>query len=320
MHRSNYGIPREVSIIIGSDEEQSSSSESSVGDDGTGGRSRGFYLFDVVESTYNDLENSNRGPPQSLEDRNDQKLDRKQIKDHTDDPAIDTTFSPGDRSTSLARDNFPEIGYENANDDERRKLLVAENEYTPVHTDKIRRQKNHCFDVACVSWEVLATLPREDTTHSTKKRRKKQFMSNLRTRVERMQCQMKKPFCTVSKMILCSAGRFQHIVCQVPDRRLQYDMNQQYLLQKGNKSRILLSDDYDDDEKDCPIPHVVSLGSSDTESKGEFSSCGQFQEILTNEDSERLGKKSVLSHGNDEKHKSDELRWLYARQLLPVND
>ena len=297
MHRSDSGIPREVFVHIISDENQSccddsewySNAWSSVGDDSipseqdTGDLCNGFHHADAVESTYQDLEITERAPLQLTENKNNQ-----------------------DKS------NIPHTGCDETKEEVRRRLLGKEKKYLPIVGDESNCHEDMSFDATYNSGGAQAVSPltsRACTAQITKIWSKKQSRINLRTRVERMQHQMKKPFRTASKTMICSTGRLLDTLSKVPDLSLFYAMNHS-LLQRGNKGRLLLSDD--DDVNCCMfsipgLPNIVSLESSDVESNGDFSIC-EVQELVGGEDPESLGKISIVSPGKDEKVDDEDLR------------
>jgi len=308
MHRSDSGIPREVFVHIISDENQSccddsewhSNTWSSVGNDSipfeqdTGNLCNRFLRPDAVESTYQDLEITERAPFQLTENKNNE-----------------------DKS------NIIHTRCDETKEEDQQRLLVKEKKYQPIVGDKSNCHEYMSFDVTYNMGGAQAVAPltsRACTTQITKIWSNKQSRINLRTRVERMQHQMKKPFRTASKTMICSTGRLLNTFSKVPDLRLFYAMNHS-LLQRGNKGHLLLRDNNDDF---ClfsipGLPSIVSLNSSDFESNGDFGIC-EFQELVGDEDPESLGKISIVSLGKDEKVDSEDLRWLYARQLIPVND
>lgn len=247
------------------------------------------------------------------------------------------SVSVTDRWASFSRDDSVDTGCSDTeNEEELRLLLLAtERRFSPIANDENSTDDGLSVKATSPSGEAPDMVSVASITcspHARKRWKKRKSRINLRTRVERMQHQLEKPFRTASKLVLWSTER----LCQAPDLQRLHCVNYpSLLLSRGNKSRLLLGDNNEDDgygdgdgygygdAVSVPdlnsIPNIVSLDSSDMESH-EVRSASESREMVGNEDRETVAKRGMGSCGRGEIFDLEDLRFIYSRQVLPVPD
>mmetsp|Transcript_22886 Transcript_22886/g.48689 ORF Transcript_22886/g.48689 Transcript_22886/m.48689 type:complete len:333 (+) Transcript_22886:170-1168(+) len=261
-----------------------------------------YFLNDMVESTYQDLEGIHEN----------EKNENHQAKNFTAD-LISTSSSLLD---TLVPNNLLH-----------RKWNVLKGSGSIIGNgsesqgDDSSFRSNFPFNHECyVQGSAGSTSPTaslSDTAHLRKVRRKKRHPINFRTKVERLQHQMTKPFRSVHKLLVWTAERLSDSIYERPDSCLQFATNHYTL--KGDNESLPLSETKESIELPIrmqPIPNIVSFDSSDLESYGGFRK--GLQNPGNDDDSSAFSRNILVPSVNNMKDGTEDLRWLYARQLLPV--
>ena len=278
LYRSNNGIPMNVVFVHDSDKNISNGDVelydddwSSIGDDFVTFEPEiyrlytGFLLSDIVKSTYKDLEDIHRTPFQSFGDENNEERSKGQTKNNIVDPFIlsGSSFSFVDHLTSTTNDEIFQKECEERKQ-KKQQILTKENGLPIINDDDDDWNEDISFVTSSnLQWliqgEVMASTSvtcRTRTAQGRKIRRKKQTTINLRTKVERIQHQVIKPFRTASKMIVWSMGRLNDTICQGPDPGLFLTMNHS-ILQRRNTGLLLSDDDTVSLPGQQSIPNIV---------------------------------------------------------------
>jgi len=313
----------------------SARSEQSKGDLGSG-----IVLGVAVESMYQDLEVDHPDFLPPLKNKNN--IDRNPSNNTWSNNDATTYFLPSsmsvsvtDRWASFSRDDSVDTGCSDIeNEEELRLLLATERRFTPIANDENNTDDGLSVKATSPPGEAPDTVSVASKTcspHARKRWKKRKSRTNLRTRVERMQHQLEKPFRTASRLVLWSTER----LCQAPDLQRLYCVNPSLLLSRGNKSRLLLGDSNEDDDYGYgygdavsvpdlnSIPNIVSLDSSDMEShevRSASASANESREMVGNEDRETVAKRGMGSSAKGEIFDPEDLRFIYSRQVLPVPD
>lgn len=304
------------------------------GGDGAGGTGHGAADFNRAAASCDPSESS---PPTSVARSNDRRCEAAGHGLGDEDRRVDGRYAPSDGALTpekyLTPDQFRALGI--ADDDEGPNGEYEEGE--PIDDDvgdgferpifEVRETKRTCSSyfglVGAARKEIptIITVSKSGRTRSLQKQKKmkKKTSLPLHARMEMLHHQTQKPFRTVSKIVNCSARMLHEAIFCSPDLRRLLTMGPSMFQRgTGNKKHLCLNESLG--TSSLPgVQHVTSLDSSETgswdeESEPMSSNSSSHDRIEATGVSRTVKERQVAVQAEAEM----DLRWLYARQLLPV--